>query len=85
MIYDKGYPIIYQDDMWVYEDTQEPIKEAPRVCRRCGRGPTDEGHDPCLGKLPGVDYACCGHGKPSQAYVRFTNGVSIRGFNNVCH
>jgi len=24
--------------------------------------PTPEGHDACLGKLPGVGAACCGHG-----------------------
>jgi hypothetical protein len=36
--------------------------------------------DPCLGVLPGVRYACCGHGVRSTAYVRFENGATIRGF-----
>ena len=81
MEYDKGHPIIFQDGQWVYEDTHEPIKAAPRRCRRCGRGPTDTGHDRCLGELPGVKYACCGHGVSVQAYVWFTNGKYLRGFN----
>ncbi|MHB8896921.1 MAG: hypothetical protein ACYC99_17340 [Candidatus Geothermincolia bacterium] len=33
-----------------------------RPCKRCGRPPTPEGHDACLGHLPGVRSACCGHG-----------------------
>jgi hypothetical protein len=30
--------------------------------------------------LPGVINACCGHGDPSQAYVVFSNGVFLQGF-----
>jgi hypothetical protein len=33
--------------------------------------------DPCLGWLPGVQFACCGHGQPmdeNHPYVSFTNG-----------
>ena len=37
--------------------------------------------DPCLGVLPGVSYACCGHGDPDDAYVAFENGIVFRGFN----
>lgn len=33
--------------------------------------------DPCLGKLPGVKFACCGHGK-RHGYMFFENGVTIR-------
>lgn len=25
--------------------------------------------DPCLGKLRGIDFACCGHGNARHAYV----------------
>lgn len=46
-------------------------------CNLCLRPPTPEGHDPCLGTLPGVDYACCGHGKV-PGYILFSNGVSVR-------
>lgn len=41
---------------WV-TDPDEPLP-----CVRCGRSPTPEGHDACLGYLPGVESACCGHG-----------------------
>jgi hypothetical protein len=33
-----------------------------RACPRCGEMPTKEGHDACLGHIPDVRYACCGHG-----------------------
>jgi hypothetical protein len=36
------------------------------------------GHDPCIENLPGVLYACCGHGV-EPGYISFENGVIIRG------
>ncbi len=68
---------------WVYEDTgtQAGYGFEQRRCRRCGSGLNVAGKaDPCLGRLPGVDNACCGHGDPEHAYIRFTNGVTIEGF-----
>lgn len=53
----------------------------PRDCRLCGRfvpGGDSEQPDPCLGLLPGVKYACCGHGEPAGGYIYFENGVTIR-------
>lgn len=32
--------------------------------------------DPCLGELPGVTSACCGHGF-SRGYLIFSNGTRI--------
>lgn len=51
------------------------------TCRSCRRWyePGDE-PDPCLGRLPGVIGACCGHGKPREAHVEFENGIVLRGF-----
>ena len=46
------------------------------ACPRCGR-PSD-GHDNCLGYLPGVYFACCGHGA-YEGYIYFRNGIVIRG------
>lgn len=50
------------------------------VCPACHlvRGP--DRLDPCLGILPGVNFACCGHGGHSivDPYISFTNGVVIR-------
>ena len=37
-------------------------------------------HDDCLGTLPGVKFACCGHGDREFSYIVFENGVTIRGF-----
>lgn len=36
--------------------------------------------DPCVGILPGVKFACCGHGdqRYEGAYIFFENGVIIR-------
>ncbi len=47
-------------------------------CVKCGKLPTKEDHDACLGTLPGVIDACCGHGV-TEAYINFENGLTIRG------
>lgn len=52
---------------WVYEDNGKPIDDR-RVCKRCGKPPTKEGHDACLGTIPNVKYACCGHGVTNPYY-----------------
>jgi hypothetical protein len=49
------------------------------VCRQCKMPRTPEGHDPCIADLPGVDFACCGHGD-HPGYVAFKNGHVIRGY-----
>lgn len=40
--------------------------------------------DPCLGRLPGVIFACCGHGGKGDTpgYIYFENGTTIR-FNRL--
>lgn len=41
-----------------------------RPCAACNfTCSTKYGPDPCLGWLPNVEHACCGHGDVSQAYV----------------
>lgn len=45
-------------------------------CRLCKEPRTDEGHDPCIANLPGVLFACCGHGEPN-GYIKFVDGRSI--------
>lgn len=43
-------------------------------CDHCGLKATKEGHDGCLGELPGpVMNACCGHGQDEVAYIQFDN------------
>lgn len=48
-------------------------------CSLCDRQRGEDGHDPCLGRLPGIQFACCGHGGegPNEAYLYFENGVRV--------
>lgn len=75
---------IYQDAMdldWHYVDTDQLVRDNPnRRCGSCGRENTPEGHDGCLGTIPGVVNACCGHGVVVEAYAQYTDGTDVRGF-----
>lgn len=42
-------------------------------CGLCGKPRTPEGHDACIGTMPGVANACCGHGDTPCAYVQYWN------------
>jgi len=66
--YDRGWPIYRYGNRWFFEDTHEPITDRP--CRRCGRKPTAEGYDACLGYIPGAVSACCGHGVTEPLILR---------------
>jgi hypothetical protein len=46
-------------------------------CVACGQCRTQEGHDPCIANLPGVLFACCGHGG-NDAYIKFEDGRCLR-------
>ena len=59
--YERGWRIVYRDGDWRYADTGG-LCLGLRPCKRCGRKPTPEGHDACIGTLDGVTSACCGHG-----------------------
>jgi len=59
--YKRGWKIIWRDNLWAYADTGEAA-DYERPCRRCGKMPTPEGYDACLGKILGATSACCGHG-----------------------
>ncbi|KKM75722.1 hypothetical protein LCGC14_1387360 [marine sediment metagenome] len=79
----RGHPLIWASDRWVYEDDGAEIPANSgeiRPCIKCGSLFGEGEVDPCLGVLPGVDNACCGHGECSKAYVRFINGVVLKGF-----
>lgn len=56
----RGHPVIFDGDVWRYADGTPA--DGSRPCVSCGLPPTPEGHDACLGTLPGVTAACCGHG-----------------------
>jgi hypothetical protein len=42
-------------------------QDPQRACGHCGSVATTEGHDACLGTLPGALNACCGHGTTREA------------------
>jgi len=59
--YKRGNPIEYDGKRWIYSDDKSAISIEKR-CIKCGRMPTSEGYDACLGYIPGAISACCGHG-----------------------
>jgi hypothetical protein len=58
-------------------------RKEKRHCGACGVSRPTEPHmpDPCLGYLPNVRFACCGHGSRAEAYVMVADGstYSVRG------
>lgn len=79
--YLRGHKIEKIDGEWVFSDTKEPTVKTwhKRPCGYCGEYNTPEGHDWCLGTLPWVMNACCGHGQTNEAYVQFLDGFSVHG------
>ena len=78
-LYFRGHKIEERHGCWRFADTQEPVELAWRMrdCGHCGKPNTPEGHDGCLGTLPGVMNACCGHGQPQDAFVQFRGGTRL--------
>lgn len=80
-----GYVSVYNEKTktWYYEDTLEPVEETIRSCKVCGNHRTEEGHDACFGELPGVAFACCGHGLYDWrfnhyfGYVKYKDGSRL--------
>lgn len=63
--------------------TLDPKQRDPGwVCPECHLTRGVDRCDPCIGKLPGVLFACCGHGgntpENSQGYIYFENGTTVR-------
>ena len=74
----RGHMIEVVDASWAYSDTGEPVAW-DRPCGHCHEYPTAEDHDACLGELPGVMNACCGHGTSEDAYVQLNDKSILRG------
>lgn len=66
--YSRGHKTYYDGREWRYMNTNE-IDDGKCPCARCGRLPTAEGYDACLGYIPGATSACCGHGVESPYVV----------------
>jgi transcriptional regulator with XRE-family HTH domain len=56
------------NQQWYYMDNDLPFDDT-RPCPKCNKLPTPEGHDACLGHIPGVSSACCGHGREDGAII----------------
>lgn len=79
----RGHPLVWLDDRWVYEDDHAELPSRGgkiRPCKKCGALFPQGEVDPCLGLLPGVQSACCGHGLRPGSYVHFTTGVVLEDF-----
>lgn len=79
--YLRGHRIEKLNGEYVYCDTKESTVDNYKVrpCGYCNLDNTEGGHDGCLGKLPGVMNACCGHGRTQSAYVQYWDGSTIHG------
>jgi len=77
----RGNKIEWNGKEYIYSDTKEPTIKGffNRKCGKCGKARTNQGHDACLGTLPGVMNACCGHGDKEDAYVQFLDNFVISG------
>lgn len=77
----RGNKIYKSKGIWYYCDSKEPVAEThiTKPCGHCGKGYTKEGHDGCIGALPNVMNACCGHGVEAEAYVQFSKDLLYRG------
>lgn len=62
--YERGHEIVFDplNGKWSSPESDN--------CKECGKPPTDEGYDACLGKIEGVKSACCGHGKTKPILMR---------------
>lgn len=61
--YQRGHKTYWDDKIkgWCYLDDGSRA-DYERPCTQCHKLPTKEGYDACLGHIPGVKSACCGHG-----------------------
>lgn len=51
----------------------------PSECGHCRLPGRSDGMDQCIGRLPWVMNACCGHGETRMAYVQFSPRLRIAG------
>lgn len=75
--FSRGHEIFWDGAYWRFIDTGA-IDDGARPCKRCGKSPTPEGYDACLGHIPGVMSACCGHGV-EQPYIVSIDATVIVG------
>lgn len=76
----RGHVIECVNDTWIYSDNKSLVSDnKTRICGHCSKPDTKEGHDSCIGFLPNVLNACCGHGIIDEAYIQFSDNIELRG------
>lgn len=77
----RGHDICRRGGEWVFEATGKTVADhwEAMPCGHCQKHNTPEGHDACVGTLPNVSNACCGHGETTEAYIQFVNGDRVHG------
>jgi hypothetical protein len=76
--YVRGHEVIIRwpnGEKDIYSDTKKHIDDS-RPCSRCGKSPTEDGHDSCIGYVEGAAYVCCGHGK-EHGVIMLKNGRNL--------
>jgi len=58
----RGHSIFYDGNDWRYVDNGNLLQNEERACVRCGKHPTPEGFDACMGHIKNAVSVCCGHG-----------------------
>lgn len=68
--YMRGHKIFFdnEDCCWKYVDDKS-VADDSRPCVRCGKYPSKEGYDACLGHIEGAVSCCCGHGIKEEGYI----------------
>jgi hypothetical protein len=79
--YVRGRRTVWSDEKGahVFEANGEFVPLAGGVeppCPFCGKRAEPNGPDPCLGELPCVESACCGHGV-HEGWIRFEQGPQL--------
>ena len=70
--YARGHKIYFKDGEWFYFDNNEKWQDQ-RPCKKCGKFPTEEGFDYCLGYIKGATSPCCGHGIENPYIIKEGN------------
>lgn len=83
----RGNAIYFDGEQYRYCSDNKPTAAhwKQRPCGHCHKPNRADEHDACLGELPGVINACCGHGTTQEAYIQFTDKEIKRGEEAIQH
>ena len=65
----RGWETYFDGKDWRYSDNGKLLDDSI-PCKRCGRMPTKEGYDACLGDIEGAKSVCCGHGVEKSICIK---------------